>query len=901
MPYFGRITLAQVLADPAVQADASGAGLVEALDRLEPAEPAAGRQLGPRGRWAQRSYDRAIAWWGARLAEALAHAHDRGVLHRDIKPSNVLVTADGMPMLLDFNLAREPLADDGPADRRRAPRRDDRLHGARASEALADGEPEAIDHRADHLQPGRGALRGRDRPPAVRRAPPRRLSRRGLAARGRRPQCEPARPAIVRPRGPPALDAVVRRCLDPEPADRYQSAGELAADLQAVADDLPLAFAREPLSSRVGGWLRRKRRKLALAAALAAGVFVATVIVLAYMLIAADDRKLLDSMYHEALESLDQGKYVKAKSQFDAITNLAAHFDKIDPLHHPPGGRGFTGNARAILDKLRGLREAPDIDETKTKARYKRDVADRYAQAYADADAFMRAADRLRFRLLFDNDHKELPTTSVELQEALRPFFVLKSPDWTRLEHTFGLLDEKRGNQLKDEVNELLFMWIKALDDSLTDAVPATEDPDRADQERRLVAFALETCDRALVFVEPKATWRALRARLARRAGSRRTPRPAVARRPRLQGSRSTSSRKARPSGPSSGRSSGCDPPRRRPGRSIGCGTPSACGGTITGTTSSSGMSRTSSAVPARRASTTAPRRRSTIAPGSGTAGPGSIGPMETGPMPSRISASRSRELADRPEARMIRLERGYLYQVKGEFGLARREYDLVAAMDAKDALGRAARLNRANLDADSGQIERAPRGVRRAAVRGLRGHGRAAQPGDPRAARRPGIPRRPRPLSTLEHGPSRAKDRGEYLAERAQARLLLGRAADAVADAFEAWSLDPCPAHDRLVQRSLLAAGRYDQLRLGRPEALTLLPLRGRRLAGDLARRPPRWAQGRRPRCGGVPRRADASDDPRGPGRIPLGAGFRQSGRGAFSILDRGAPCACAVPRVRR
>ena len=53
-----------------------------------------------------RTYAQAIAWWGARLAEALQYAHDCGVLHHDIKPSNVLVTADATPMLLDFNLAR---------------------------------------------------------------------------------------------------------------------------------------------------------------------------------------------------------------------------------------------------------------------------------------------------------------------------------------------------------------------------------------------------------------------------------------------------------------------------------------------------------------------------------------------------------------------------------------------------------------------------------------------------------------------------------------------------------------------------------------------------------------------------------------------------------------------------
>jgi len=50
---------------------------------------------------------RAFAWIAARLAEALDHAYSRGVAHGDVKPSNILLTADGNPMLLDFNLARD--------------------------------------------------------------------------------------------------------------------------------------------------------------------------------------------------------------------------------------------------------------------------------------------------------------------------------------------------------------------------------------------------------------------------------------------------------------------------------------------------------------------------------------------------------------------------------------------------------------------------------------------------------------------------------------------------------------------------------------------------------------------------------------------------------------------------
>src|SRR5262249_33032402 len=197
------------------------------------------------------SYVEAIVWLGSCLADGLAHAHERGVLHRDLKPANVLLTDEGQPMLLDFNLAEDTkLRSSATAA----------LIGGTLPymapehlEAFRNGKRE-VDARSDVYSLGillYELLAGRfpfaNKPATTSPSDVDRVVMQLLEDRSSLPP--PARqwnPAVS-----PAVDAILRRCLEPDPARRYQSARQLHEDLQCQLDSLPLKHAREPLGERI--------------------------------------------------------------------------------------------------------------------------------------------------------------------------------------------------------------------------------------------------------------------------------------------------------------------------------------------------------------------------------------------------------------------------------------------------------------------------------------------------------------------------------------------------------------------------------------------------------------------------------------------------------------------------
>jgi len=263
MPYFGGASLSRVLESLWEKTDSPtrGGQLVQALEAVS--SPAAKTtDNGPLSLLGGFTYVRAVAWIVARLAEALQHAHQRGVLHRDIKPSNILLGADGEPMLLDFNLAQNQHGDQAQAEAT--------LGGTVAYmapehlRALAARDPalaRLVDRRADIYSLGMVLYemlvgqRPFDQSGSYTPLPA--LIEAMALERGKTAPSLRQRRADV----PWSLESILRKCMAPDATRRYQQAEHLAEDLRRWLEDLPLKHAPElSRTERLRKWLRRHPR-----------------------------------------------------------------------------------------------------------------------------------------------------------------------------------------------------------------------------------------------------------------------------------------------------------------------------------------------------------------------------------------------------------------------------------------------------------------------------------------------------------------------------------------------------------------------------------------------------------------------------------------------------------------
>ncbi|MGE3819015.1 MAG: serine/threonine-protein kinase, partial [Isosphaeraceae bacterium] len=224
-----------------------------------------------RARLAGFTYVEAVLWMVSRLADGLAHAHDRGILHLDLKPANVLLTDDGRPLLLDFNLAAD-LRRDGPDGRPGVggtlPYMAPEHLRAFLGEDRRSGE---VDARSDLYSLGVIAfemLTGRP-PFPIREGTRFEVVRTLIADR----QISPPRLRPWNAAVSPAAEAIVRRCLEPDPDRRYPNAGALVEDLERHLAHRPLRHTPEPsVVERAGKWLRRNARTVSVTTALVIGL-----------------------------------------------------------------------------------------------------------------------------------------------------------------------------------------------------------------------------------------------------------------------------------------------------------------------------------------------------------------------------------------------------------------------------------------------------------------------------------------------------------------------------------------------------------------------------------------------------------------------------------------------------
>lgn len=175
----------------------------------------------------------ALTRYGVQIAEALAHAHDRGIIHRDLKGSNVAVTNEGRVKVLDFGLARFIEKEDVEKATRSVA---SMVNATGLTGTLPYMSPEQFrgdspDHRADIWALGVMLYEAACGTLPFRGPTPFALSAAVMNEA----------PALLPPTIPLGVTSIIQRCLAKDPALRYQRASEVRAALEAIQSAAILA------------------------------------------------------------------------------------------------------------------------------------------------------------------------------------------------------------------------------------------------------------------------------------------------------------------------------------------------------------------------------------------------------------------------------------------------------------------------------------------------------------------------------------------------------------------------------------------------------------------------------------------------------------------------------------
>jgi tetratricopeptide (TPR) repeat protein/predicted Ser/Thr protein kinase len=262
-----------------------------------------------------------VADIGIQAAQALEAAHAAGVMHRDIKPQNIIITPRGQLKVLDFGLAKiaqhdlpnaptmERLTVAGTTVGTPGFMSPEQLHGRH------------IDARSDIFSLGVTLYECATGKPAFEGETPIEVSIRVVTE-------TPPAPSTLNPAVPPALDAIITRAMAKDPADRYESARALHADLLELKRDLEGGVARP--ARLASATTKPRRRSVPYTALIAAGALTAVVLA-AWFAPALWRRQHVPApeavvWYDRGTSALREGTYFQASKALERATAIDDRF-----------------------------------------------------------------------------------------------------------------------------------------------------------------------------------------------------------------------------------------------------------------------------------------------------------------------------------------------------------------------------------------------------------------------------------------------------------------------------------------------------------------------------------------------------------------------------------------------
>jgi serine/threonine protein kinase len=171
-----------------------------------------------------------------KICDAVAHAHQRGVIHRDLKPANIIIDERGEPHVLDFGLAKAAGRFTAVSEKTVMPSITGNIKGTLTymSPEQAAGRPDLVDTRTDIYSLGVILYRM-----LIRRFPYD-VSGSTLEVLQNVRQAELVRPRQIISRFDSDVEAILLKALEKDPKQRYQSVAELANDLECWLQGLPI-------------------------------------------------------------------------------------------------------------------------------------------------------------------------------------------------------------------------------------------------------------------------------------------------------------------------------------------------------------------------------------------------------------------------------------------------------------------------------------------------------------------------------------------------------------------------------------------------------------------------------------------------------------------------------------